>query len=55
MYTRSVNRAGPNASRAERFYNLLEIRAGFLKSFTRTNFLKNWMFYMFAKQFEIFF
>ena len=36
-------RAGPIlkiAGRAERFYNLLEIRAGFLQSFTRTNFLK---------------
>ena len=42
--TRGVNRAGPGpilkiAGRAERFYNLLEIRAGFLQSFTCTNFL----------------
>ena len=61
---RGVNRAGPNAGRAgpnlggpgraERFYNLLWIRAGFLQSFTRTNFLTNLMFYMFAKQFENF-
>ena len=37
-------RAGPGltwAGRAERFYNLLGIRAGFLQSFTRTNFLTN--------------
>ena len=40
--------------RAERFYNLLGIRAGFLQSFTRTNFLTNGMFYMFEKQFENF-
>ena len=61
IYTRGVNRAGPNAGRAgpgsgrffklragpnlggpgraEQFYNLLGIRAGFLQSFTRTNFL----------------
>ena len=44
--TRGVNRAGPNAGRAgpgraEQFYNLLGIRAGFLQSFTRTNFLTN--------------
>ena len=40
VYSRGVNRAGPNAGGgpglAERFYNLLEIRAGFLQSFTRT-------------------
>ena len=34
-----AGRAGPG--RAERFYNLLGIRAGFLQSFTRTNFLTN--------------
>ena len=37
-------RAGPNLGgpgRAERFYNLLGIRAGFLQSLTRTNFLTN--------------
>ena len=37
-------RAGPNLSgpgRAERFSNLLGIRAGFLQSFTRKNFLTN--------------
>ena len=40
LFVRGVNRAGPNAGRAEQFYNLLEIRAGFLQSFTRINFLK---------------
>ena len=56
VYRIGVNQAGPGRAhaefvncgpnlggpgRAERFYNLLEIRAGFLQSFTRTNFLIN--------------
>ena len=56
IHNRGVNRAGPGPSRffklragpnlggpgrAERFYNLLGILAGFLQSFTRTNFLTN--------------
>ena len=44
LQSRGVNRAGPKRAgpgRAERFYNLLGIRAEFLQSFTRTNCLTN--------------